>query len=197
MRKRLDVTSHRAAYSLQLVEKGAQPTDRATIETPIHKADSSEQVVYGVVLDPYTVDTQDDWSPPAEIRKTAHSFASKAGFVGLHHREVASDARWVESFVEDYPPGEIEKANAGLPHRAYERTYSNGQKVHSGAWVLGVQLSDRLWKKFEAGEIGALSIEGFGKRVPIAHRSEMPTVTFVELGETGSGRTGKTSDQTD
>ncbi len=197
IRKRLDVTAHRQAYSLQLVAKGASPTDRATIDTPIYKADATERVVYGAVLDPYTVDTQDDWAPPREIRKTAHEFLAKAGFVGLHHKEVAHDARTVESFVEDYPPGEIEKANLQLPHRVYARKYSNGQVVHSGSWVLGVQLSERLWKKFEAGEIAAFSMEGFGKRIPIAHRSEMPTVTFVELGEVGNVWTGRTSDQTD
>ncbi len=196
IKKRLDVTAHRAPYSLQLVKQGATPTDRATIDTPIFKADPSEQVVYGVVLDPYTVDTQKDWSPPREIRKTAHDFLAKSGFVGLHHREVAHDARVVESFVEDYPPGEIEKANLNLPHRVYARQYSNGETVHSGSWVLGVQLPDRLWKKYESGEIAAFSIEGNGRRIPITHATEMPRVTFVPLGEVGSGRSGRTSDQT-
>lgn len=197
IRKRLDVTAHRQAYSLQLVAKGATPTDRATIDTLIYKADPTERVVYGAVLDPYTVDTQDDWAPPKEIRKTAHEFLTKSGFVGLHHKEVAHDARTVESFIEDYPPGEIEKANQGLAHRVYARKYSTGQTIHSGSWVLGVQLSERLWKKYEAGEIAAFSMEGYGKRIPIDHRMEMPTVTFVELGEVGNARTGRTSDQTD
>lgn len=197
IRKRLDVTSHRQAYSVQLVAKGATPTDRATIDTLIHKADPVEHVVYGVVLDPYTVDTQSDWAPPKEIRKTAHDFLTKSGGVGLHHKETVYDARVVESFVEDYPPGELEKANLNLPHRVYSRKYSNGQVVHSGAWVIGVQLSDRLWKKFEAGEIAAFSMEGFGKRVPIEHRSEMPNVTCVELGEVANAWSGRTSDQTD
>jgi len=197
IRKRLDVTAHRQAYSLQLVAKGATPTDRATIDTPIYKADQTERVVYGAVLDPYTVDTQDDWAPPREIRKTAHEFLAKSGFVWLHHKEVAHDARVVESFVEDYPPGEIEKANLNLPHRVYARKYSNGQVVHSGSWVIGVQLSPRLWDKFEKGEIAAFSMEGYGRRVPIEHRAEMPQVTCVELGEIGNAWTGRTSDQTD
>lgn len=195
--KRLDATKHRVLHSIQLITKGATPTDAAAIEKPIFKADSSEQVVYGVVLDPYTVDTQRDWAPPREIRKTAHDFLAKSGFVGLHHQEVAHDARTVESFVEDYPPGELDKANLNEPHRVYARKYSNGEVVHSGAWVIGVQLSDRLWKKYENGEIAAFSMEGYGKRIPMTSTLEMPKVTFVDIGEVGSARTGRTNDQTD
>jgi hypothetical protein len=190
VRKRLDATAHRTAYSVQLVTKGATPTDEA-ITTPIHKASAEKQIVYGVVLDPYQVDTQDDWVPPSEIETTAHRFAKESRVIGLHHEEVAADAVLVETFIEPYPSEtDREKAMRNEPHRAYARQYGN-DIIHSGAWVLGVQLSDRLWKKYENGELGAFSIEGLGRRIQTTE-AEMPEVTFVELGEVGSVKTHRT-----
>jgi hypothetical protein len=193
IRKRLDATAHRKSYSVQLVEKGATPTDDAAILTPIHKANAAKQIVYGVVLDPYQVDTQEDWCPPAEIEKTAHEFMARSRTIGLHHVEVAPDATLVESSVEQYPSDtDRQKAHENKPHRVYARKYGQ-DVVHSGAWIMGVKLSDRLWKMYESGELGAFSIEGFGKRVPVA-MSEMPEVTFVEIGEVGSAK-GRTSQE--
>lgn len=182
-------------HSVQLVEKGATPSDDSIL-TPIYKANSEKKIVYGVVLDPYQIDTQEDWIPPAEIEKTAHEFMKRSRVIGLHHKGTASDAFLVESSIEVYPSdSDRTRAMNNEPHRVYARKYGNDERVHSGAWVIGVQLSDKLWLDYKNGEIGAFSIEGFGERVPVMS-DDMPTVTFVDIGEIGSGTNGRTDSKT-
>lgn len=192
IRKRLDETSNRGHTNLQLIGRAHADTEESTILAPIHKANTQKQIVFGVVLDPYQVDTQDDWCPPAEIESSAHNFMMKSRAIGLHHQEIISDAQLVESSIEQYPSAsDREKAHNNEPHRVYARKYGN-DVVHSGAWIIGVKLSDRLWKKYESGEIDAFSIEGMGKRIPVAG-SAMPEVQFVEIGEISSGKWSRTS----
>jgi len=182
IRKRLDATSHRGHSHLTLVNKGATPSDESTIVTSIYKRAPKQQIVYGVVLDPYQVDSQNDWVPPSEIEKTAINYMMKSRSVGFQHVGALPDATVVESFVEQYPSeNDRERAHANLPHRAYARSYGN-DVIHSGAWVMGVKLSDRLWELAERGEIDAFSIEGTASRAAI-EKTAMPAVTFVELGE--------------
>ncbi len=182
VRKKLDATAHRMQSRINLVHKGATPSDAGTILAPIYKRAQSQQIVFGVVLDPYDVDTQNDWSPPAEIEKTAYGYMMKSRTIGIHHAAVAPDAVLIDSTVEQYPSeDDREKAHANLPHRAFKRKYGD-DVVHSGSWIIGVKLSDRLWKLAESGEFDAFSIGGFGIREPI-ERLTMPLVTFVELGE--------------
>ncbi|HHY48112.1 MAG TPA: hypothetical protein GX506_12535 [Firmicutes bacterium] len=38
------------------------------------KVDSPRQIVYGIVLDPYIVDSQGDWVPVLEVEKAAHGY---------------------------------------------------------------------------------------------------------------------------
>jgi hypothetical protein len=191
IRKRLDATSHRGHSHLNLVNKGVTPSDKSTIVTSIHKRAPSQQIVYGVVLDPYQVDAQNDWVPPSEIEKTAINYMMRSRSVGFQHVGALPDATVVESFVEQYPSeDDREKAHDNLPHRVYARKYGN-DVVHSGAWVMGVKLSDRLWKLAEQGEIDAFSIEGTASRATI-EKTAMPKVTFVELGEV-KRVTGRTS----
>lgn len=184
MRKALDTAQAVPSCSLAMVTKGATPSTTNHI-APIKKSKPKEKIVYGVVLDPYQVDAHDDWIPPAEIERTAIDFMKRSRVITLKHQEVAPDAVLIESFVEAYPTAnDRELAHANQPHRAYARAYGD-DRIHSGAWVIGVQLSDRLWEQYEKGEIGAFSIEGFGVRDNITTEA-MPRVTFSELGEVGT-----------
>ncbi len=181
LKKTLDVTPALAPCFVKLVESGRTPTDTSHI-APVKKSKPTKQIVYGVVLDPYVVDAHNDWICPEDIEKTAHNFIKKYRTITLQHEEVAPDAVVLESFIEDYPSQtDYLKAHANEPHRAFARMYGNA-RIHSGAWVMGVQLSDRLWKQYERGEIGAFSIEGFGVRENLT-MTAMPSVKFVELGE--------------
>ena len=186
IKKILDNTKSLPVCSVSLVAKGALPTRAANDSNlaPIKKAKPSLQIVYGVVLDPYTVDAHNDWIPPADIEATAIKFMKEYRSITLQHEEAAPDAVLVENFVEPYPTeNDRARAHANETHKAYARMYGD-DRIHSGAWVIGVQLSDRLWKQYERGEIGAFSIEGFGYRENVT-TAQMPKVTYVELGEVG------------
>lgn len=144
----------------------------------IQKADRAKQVVYGVVLDPYTIDTQNDWAPPAEIESTAHKWLAESRVVGLDHKGKAP-AYPVESFMVPYPsPEDYAKAMRNEPHKA-QRMKLGDQEVGSGAWVLGVKVEDpRLWSEVEKGSLDAFSIGGLSERTPVS-RAAMPTVEFT------------------
>lgn len=160
-----DATSSRA-------DSGA---DRAV---RVAKADRAKQVVYGVVLDPYVVDTQNDWTPPAEIEQAAHRWLAESRTVGLIH-EGKAKAVPVESYMVPYPSEEdYARAMRGEPHRA-ARMKLGEQEVASGAWVLGVRVDDAdTWAKVDAGELDAFSIGGFSERTRTT-RAAMPKVEFV------------------
>jgi hypothetical protein len=187
LRKNLDAKSLPIAPSLRPLPKAARPHDGAGIENAIearlYKADAPKRIVYGVVLDPYQVDLQGDWIPAADIEKTAHDFVAKRGYISYQHEGLA-DAELVESFVEPYPtPDDEQRAMRNEPHRAFRRKYGE-DVVHSGAWVMAVRLTPRLWDEYRAGKLNAFSIEGFGTRTPMTG-SEMPQVTFVDVEAIG------------
>lgn len=144
----------------------------------VSKSAGEKQIVYGVVLDPYIVDTHGDWIPPSEIEQTAHDYLETSRVIGLEHREKAT-AKLVESWVIEYPsPADREAAFLGLPHRAFKRKFGD-DTVCSGTWMIGVQLSDELWTQYQAGEITGLSIGGFSQKLP-TNTSAMPDVTFID-----------------
>ena len=185
LRKNLDARASALRLSLRPLLKAARPHDAVGIENAriarLYKSDAPKRIVYGVVLDPYVVDLQGDWVPTAEIEETAHAFVAKRGYLSDRHVRETDEMQLVESFVEPYPSqDDYRKALENLPHRAYRRKFGS-DVVHSGAWVMATKLSPRLWGEYERGELDAFSIEGFGVRVPMQDRSEMPQVTFVDL----------------
>lgn len=152
---------------------------------PVQKADLVKQIVYGAVLDPYGTagaeeDAHLDWPHPATIEEAAHNFLKKSRVVGFEHSSKAN-AEVVESFVVEYPPGERLKAFRGEAHKVFRRDFGN-DVVHSGSWILGVQLGDEEWQAYQRGEINAFSPGGYAIRRSMK-RSEMPKVEFVDLIE--------------
>jgi hypothetical protein len=145
-------------------------------EIPILKIDHEKQIVYGVVLDPYIVDTQGDWIPPAEVEKTAHEWMKESRRIGLRHRSEA-DAEPVETFLMPYPSKEdYQKAMDGQPHRVIKFKMGDGF-VHSGSWVLGTEIKDaKTWELVKSGELGSYSIGGHGERTEVP-LSVMPEIT--------------------
>ena len=152
-----------------------------SLVVPISKADSEKQIVYGIVLDPYQVDSQDDWVPPKAVEDTAHRWLAESRVIGLDHSEVAK-AHPVESYMVPYPSREdYDNAMANEPHRAYTMPFGD-DIVHSGSWVLGTKLGDEEWASVKDGELNAYSIGGYGNRKKTT-KSKMPQVEFVELKE--------------
>jgi uracil-DNA glycosylase len=155
----------------------------------IVKADPVKKIVYGIVLDPYgadgpRADAHNDWVPPADVEKTAHTWLRESRVIGLQHSGKAN-AQVVESWVEPYPAKQYTRAMRNLDHSVYCRKFGN-DVLHSGAWVLGVQLGDKEWTLFEQGKLNAFSPGGYGARIPL-NKDDMPKVTYIDLVEAAHG----------
>ncbi|KKL72824.1 hypothetical protein LCGC14_2081060, partial [marine sediment metagenome] len=145
------------------------------------KSLAEKQIVYGTVLDPYIVDAHDDWTPPAEVEATAHQYLKDARVVGLQHSDVAK-AEVVESTLVEYPSKQdYTAAMNNEPHSVHRKKFGD-DFVHSGTWILGVQLGDDEWAAFERGEFNAFSPGGYSFKEQI-DQAEMPEVTVIDLVE--------------
>ncbi len=153
-------------------------------QVQIQKAHKDKRIVYGVVLDPYgkegpQADAHNDWTPPSEIEKTAHGYMKGSRVIGMQHGAKA-EANVVESWVEPYPSRkEYLKAMNDEPHSVNRRAFGD-DVLHSGAWVMGVELGHDEWKAFERGDINAFSPGGVGFRSALKEHM-MPEVTFIDL----------------
>lgn len=156
--------------------KPKRRTRKMEKDLPILKIDEEKRVVYGVVLDPYIVDTQGDWSPPSEVEKTAHGWMEISRTIGLRHKAEAN-AIPVESFLMPYPSDDdYKRAMGNRPHRVIKFKFGSGF-VHSGSWVLGTKIRDEpTWVLVKSGELGSYSIGGHGERTEITTKA-MPEVT--------------------
>ena len=113
---------------------------------PIQKIDDERQIVFGVVLEPDSVDAQGDKISSEEIEKAAHKFMVKSRVIGEGHSKTTK-AEPVESYIapSDFKLGE--------------------ESIKKGSWVLGVHVPDAgLWAKIKNGELNSYSIGGFGIR---------------------------------
>lgn len=159
-------------------EPQVQPEQPETIAAKIHKSDEEKRVVYSVVLDPYQVDAQGDWISPADVQKTAWDFVKTSRKIGLSHDATKTpDAHVVESWLVHYPDGEYAKAMRGEVHKIHEIPFGN-DKIRSGSWVMGIQLGEKEWADYKSGEIDAVSIGGFGQRLPVS-RAELPQFEVI------------------
>lgn len=110
------------------------------------KSDDAKRVVYGIVLEPETEDTQGDIVSAEEIEKAAHHFLIASRTVGDRHRNPAK-AAVVESYIA---PADLEIGD---------------QSVKKGTWVMAVKVpDDRLWQAIQTGDYTGFSIGGFGVR---------------------------------
>ena len=109
-----------------------------------------DRFVLGVVLEPETVDAQDDIYSAEEVRKVAHRFLEEFRGLGLMHQvPVNGQVKIVESYL------------------APEDLRIGDQDVKQGTWLFGVHvLSDELWAKVKSGELTGFSIGGSARRVP-------------------------------
>lgn len=115
-------------------------------------AATEKRLVYGIVLEPETVDSQGDIYSADEIERAAHGFMADYQNVGHMHRALVNDGvEVVESFIA---PVDLAMGD---------------QTVKAGTWVLGVRIaSDTLWEQVKSGELTGLSIGGYAERVPVS-----------------------------
>jgi hypothetical protein len=127
-------------------------TDEKPIEiehiTSIKKIDTDKQIVWGIVYEPDTVDSQSDFASAEEIEKMAHLFLEEYNQIGLMHEELlGKGARVVESYL------------------APENFILGDGKVKKGAWIMATHVIDSdIWQRIKKGELTAYSIGGYGRR---------------------------------
>ena len=171
--------SSKEAASGKLTDAISEMQKTGHTKVRVVKSADEKQIVYGVVLDPYSVDLQNEWVPPAEIESTAHGFMKKSRVIGFEHTRKA-DAQIVESWVEPYPsPADYKAALENRPHRAYVRKFGDDD-IHSGAWVAGVQVGDQEWALYKQGKLNAFSVGGFSFKSKVL-KAAMPEVEFISL----------------
>ncbi len=114
------------------------------------KVVAEERFVYGIVLEPETVDAQQDIYSGAEIRTAAHEYMEKFRTIGLMHKGAINDkVKILESFIA---PADFEV---------------DGAPVKAGTWVMGVKVTDDdLWAAVKSGDITGFSIGGSAVRKP-------------------------------
>lgn len=118
-------------------------------KVPILKAE--ERFVYGIVLEPETIDAQNDIYNADEIRKAAHLYMQEFGHIKLMHNGqfIDSKVRILESFVAPV---------------AFQ---IDGQHVKKGTWLLAVRvLDDGLWEAVKRGDLTGFSIGGTAIKTP-------------------------------
>jgi len=116
---------------------------------PKKEEPAEERTVFGIVLEPETVDSQNDVYSAEEIRKTAFKFMEEYQQFGLMHKKIVKDVVVLESFIA---PVDFE---------------AGGQQVKKGTWLVRVRVLDNvIWKKVKSGELTGFSIGGSAVRKP-------------------------------
>lgn len=137
------------------LEQTVTKTEKRSLRILTQKADDEakpERYVLGIVLEPETVDAQQDIYSDAEIRQTAHKFMEDFRVIGLMHKGAVNDkVKILESYLA---PADFEV---------------DGVPVKKGTWLMGVRvLDDELWESVKSGELSGFSIGGSAIRKPDA-----------------------------
>jgi uracil-DNA glycosylase len=139
----------RKAKAIQKTMAAINHLRSQTWHCPILKSDDDRRMVYGVVLEPGTVDLQGDVLALDTIESAAHKYLIQHRTVGDSHSQLAG-AEVVESYLA---PADLELG---------------GQIISQGSWVMGVHVTDdHLWLAVKAGEYTGFSIGGTGERKEI------------------------------
>lgn len=109
-----------------------------------------KQIVYGIVLEPETVDSQGDIYSAEEVESAAHKYMEDFQNAGHMHQTLINQSAVVcESYLApvDFTMGD--------------------EPVKKGTWVLAMHiLNDALWGQIKDGTLTGFSIGGYAQRVP-------------------------------
>lgn len=125
---------------------------------PVSKAERWRQLVYGVVLEPNVLDSQDDYMLAHHVEKTAHNYLKKAirgasSVAKLQHR--------AQGFFKSKP--------SIVPVESYiapcDFSYDGMDMIKKGTWVMVMHVEDPgLWQDFLDGKYTGFSVGGSGVR---------------------------------
>ena len=112
-------------------------------EVPICKIDEDKRLVYGIVMEPDSIDSQGDWESAEEIERAAHKFMKDSRVIYREHKTKQPNVHVVESYIAPEDAGDIKK----------------------GSWVMVTFVGeDSLWKEVKKGNFTGYSIRGYAQR---------------------------------
>jgi len=113
---------------------------------PLLKTDKDECIVYGVVLQPETVDAQGDIYSVDVVKAAAHKFLAKynkATKLGFMHVNFNKNFELLESYIAPQP------------------LIINDKVIKQGSWLMAVKVIDaKVWESVKSGKITGFSIGG-------------------------------------
>ncbi len=116
---------------------------------PIEKANEEKQIVFGIVLEPDSVDAQGDTIDQETIAVASHLWLARFQNRGLMHEKM------INSKVEIYES-----------YLAPTNLTFNGARVKKGSWLLMLHVLDKdLWGDIKSGKLTGFSMGGFARRV--------------------------------
>lgn len=147
------------------------------VNVRVQKAEPAKQLVYGVVLEPNSLDSQDDFMLPDQVEKAAHAYLKKvvrgrASVSKLQHR--------AQGFFKN-KPGLVPVESFVAP---VDFTYDGKEMIKKGTWVMCIHCEDPdIWEDVLSGAYTGFSIGGTGIRrsmsvpdgvVPRSYMEEKP-----------------------
>lgn len=137
-----------------------------SITVPIVKADDDKRIVYGLVLEPYTIDSQEDWETPEDIEEAAHNFMGMWREQGTEHVTKNEAIFPIESYIAPLD-------------MIWESPDGSEQFIKKGSWILGSKVNDySVWQDVKAGILTGFSVEGGGVRD--SSEQEMPDLWYMD-----------------
>lgn len=115
----------------------------------IHKT-AEERYVMGIVLEPDTVDSQNDFYSKEEVRNAAHRFMQEYRQLGKQHTEIVT--------------GKLIILESWVAPTAFDL---GDESVKEGTWLMGIRVADdAMWEDTKKGDFTGFSIGGSAYRKP-------------------------------
>jgi hypothetical protein len=111
-----------------------------------------KRLVYGIVQEPDSIDSQGDIVSASEIEEACHRFMIKHQQIYMQHKSKLPEVKVVENWI------------------APQSFNLNGQEIKKGSWVMAVKIpegspqDDQIWEDVKSGEITGFSIRGWARR---------------------------------
>lgn len=131
-----------------LTKSAEKPDFEKEVKVFVNKQDEdAQQLVYGVVYEPDTVDSHEDYMTASEIEKAAHGFMKDARNIDTQHDFEAGVGEVVESYIApvDMKIGE--------------------EEIAKGSWVLVTKASNEIWEAIQKGEFTGYSLAGTAETI--------------------------------
>ena len=106
-----------------------------------------ERILYGIVYEPDTVDSQGDFMDAASIKKSAEDYLAHYRAIDTEHNMLAGVGTVVQSYIA---PQDLEIV---------------GKSVKAGSWIMAVKVNDETWNQYVSGEITGFSMFGMARVV--------------------------------